>query len=74
MGWPKAPTEWGVAVYGVFSPDRRSASGEFVLVHYPGCDTVMGGTWKRQSALNLARRSKLTHYRAFASIDVERTL
>lgn len=45
MGWPKAPTEWGVAVYGVFSPDRRSASGEFTLVHYPGCDTVMGGTW-----------------------------
>jgi hypothetical protein len=45
MGWPKAPSEWGVAVYGVFSPDRRSASGEFLMVRYPGCDIVMGVKW-----------------------------
>lgn len=45
MGWPKAPSEWGVAVYGVFSPDRRSASGEFLMVRYPGCDIAMGVKW-----------------------------
>jgi hypothetical protein len=33
-GWPKAPNEWGVAVNGVFSANRRSVSGEFVLVRY----------------------------------------
>ena len=37
--------EWGVAAAGPFSPDRRSASGEFRLVDYPGCNNVMAGTW-----------------------------
>lgn len=45
LGWPQAPSEWGVAVAGHFSPDRRSAAGEFKLVQYPGCDVVMSGTW-----------------------------
>jgi hypothetical protein len=34
----------GTAVAGHFSPDRRSASGQFTLVHYGACDTVVG-TW-----------------------------
>ena len=37
--------EWGVAVAGHFSRDRRSASGEFRLLDYPGCGNVMAGTW-----------------------------
>jgi hypothetical protein len=37
--------EWGAAVAGGFSADRGSASGEFKLVQYPGCDVVTGGTW-----------------------------
>ena len=32
--------EWGIALYGVFSQDRRSAWGEIQLVHYPGCGTL----------------------------------
>jgi hypothetical protein len=35
---------WGVAVYGAFSQDRRSVSGQFQLVLYPGCGTL-NGTW-----------------------------
>lgn len=31
---------WGIALYGVFSEDRRSASGEIQLVQYPGCGTL----------------------------------
>jgi hypothetical protein len=34
----------GTAIVGVFSPDRRSASGQFALVHYGSCGTV-SGTW-----------------------------
>ncbi len=31
---------WGIAASGAFSPDRRSASGEFQLVRYPNCGTL----------------------------------
>jgi hypothetical protein len=48
VGTQAENSEWGVAVAGHFSPDRRSASGEFKLVQYPGCDTVMSGTWTTQ--------------------------
>lgn len=34
----------GTAIAGHFSPDRRSASGQFTLVNYDGCGTVLG-TW-----------------------------
>jgi hypothetical protein len=27
MGWPQAPSEWGIALYGAFSRDRLSVSG-----------------------------------------------
>jgi hypothetical protein len=37
--------EWGAALYGVFSPDRRSASGEFLLVRYPGCGGTLNVKW-----------------------------
>lgn len=33
-------SEWGIALYGAFSPDRRSVAGEFQLVLYPGCGTL----------------------------------
>jgi hypothetical protein len=32
----------GTLIAGHFSPDRRSASGQFSLVHYGACDTVVG--------------------------------
>jgi hypothetical protein len=35
----------GTLIAGYFSPDRRSAAGEFRLVKYSGCDIVVGGTW-----------------------------
>lgn len=34
----------GTAIGGYFSPDRRSAAGEFVLVKYGACGTVRS-TW-----------------------------
>lgn len=40
--------EWGIAAFGAFSRDRRSVAGEFRLLTYPGCDTVMSGTWTAQ--------------------------
>jgi hypothetical protein len=40
--------EWGVAAAGAFSRDRRSATGEFRLLTYPGCGAVMSGTWTAQ--------------------------
>ena len=33
------------AINGVFSADRRSASGQFVLVGYSGCGPSVLGTW-----------------------------
>jgi hypothetical protein len=45
MGKVHGNFEWGVAAYGAFSRDRRSVSGEFRLVDYPGCTNVMAGTW-----------------------------
>jgi len=36
---------WGIAVGGSFAQDRRSASGQFNLVNYTGCDKVVAGTW-----------------------------
>ena len=38
------PLASGTFIAGQFSPDRRSASGQFNLVHYNGCGTVVG-TW-----------------------------
>jgi hypothetical protein len=35
VGWPQLPSEWGVVVNGHFSPDRRSASGQFTLHDIP---------------------------------------
>jgi hypothetical protein len=32
--------EWAVLAAGPFAPDRRSASGQFQLVQYPGCGTL----------------------------------
>lgn len=40
MGRAADDFAWGIAAYGAFSPDRRSVSGEFLLVQYPGCGTV----------------------------------
>jgi hypothetical protein len=37
----------GTLIAGGFSPDRRSASGQFALVHFGACDTVVG-TWTAQ--------------------------
>ena len=37
---PGPTIEWGVAAAGPFAPDRRSASGQFQMVHYPGCGTA----------------------------------
>jgi hypothetical protein len=34
----------GTLIAGHFSPDRRTASGQFSLVHYGACGTVVG-TW-----------------------------
>src|SRR5262245_35146029 len=31
----------GTLIAGHFSPDRRSASGQFTLVHYGACETVV---------------------------------
>lgn len=45
MGHAPANLEWGIALFGAFSRDRRSVSGEFKVVAYPGCDNVMTGTW-----------------------------
>jgi hypothetical protein len=36
---------WGAAAAGAFAQDRRSASGQFQLVHYPGCDQAILGSW-----------------------------
>jgi hypothetical protein len=33
------------AINGHFSPDRRSASGQFTLVYYDACGDVIHGTW-----------------------------
>ncbi len=33
------------AIAGHFSPDRRSASGQFLLSRYSGCDPSFIGTW-----------------------------
>ena len=35
----------GTLIAGVFSPDRRSASGQFALVKYSGCGDGAFGTW-----------------------------
>jgi hypothetical protein len=35
----------GTAINGHFSPDRRSASGQFVLTRYSGCGLSVLGTW-----------------------------
>jgi hypothetical protein len=35
----------GTLIAGHFSPDRRSASGQFTLVHYGTCGDVVVGTW-----------------------------
>ena len=35
----------GTLIAGAFSPDRRSASGQFTLVNYTGCDKVVLGEW-----------------------------
>jgi hypothetical protein len=35
----------GTAINGHFSPDRRSASGQFTLVYYGACGDVIHGTW-----------------------------
>jgi hypothetical protein len=35
----------GTAINGHFSPDRRSAAGQFVLVKYGACGDVVVGTW-----------------------------
>lgn len=45
MGLTGGNFEWGIALFGAFSRDRRTVLGEFKLVQYPGCDTVVGGTW-----------------------------
>lgn len=37
--------EWGVAVAGAFSSDRRSASGESLMMHYPGCSSTLNLKW-----------------------------
>jgi hypothetical protein len=33
-------------IAGHFSPDRRSASGQFTLVRYGACGDVVHGTWR----------------------------
>ena len=35
----------GTLIAGHFSPDRRSASGQFTLVQFSGCDGVVVGSW-----------------------------
>ena len=35
----------GTLIGGYFSPDRRSASGQFTLVNYTGCDKVVLDQW-----------------------------
>lgn len=45
FGFAENTVVTGTMIAGHFSPDRRSASGQFNLVKYSGCDDVVFGTW-----------------------------
>jgi len=40
FGYSTTDGTQGTLIAGHFSPDRRSASGQFTLVHYGACETV----------------------------------
>ena len=45
FGYGVNTIQTGTLIAGVFSPDRRSASGRFTFVQFSGCDSVVAGSW-----------------------------